>query len=642
MTIFSTVMLLTLILSFFVGVLKEINLLSEKFSWGNRDVFLHATLLFGLFTWLSTEGFSAIHRLTTVSLYIFWSIVLAFLMVLFVSLRRRRHPNFRAFIDFADWKYQLPQPLHLISRILISLLFLELAILAVEALIYPPLTGDGLTYHLPRIMHWIQNQSLDPYATNIDRQIQMPPFGEYLLLHLFSLSNSDIFGNLFQWVAFLGSIVGISNIAKKLNANIEVQLLSSIFFASTPTNILEATSTQNDLVVCFAVILFVNTWIEVITDPKNTIYAISCGLALGLAILTKGTAYVFVAPFCLVLATYILIKSKKEIASGMLIVFIAMLLNTPYYYRNISVFNAPLGPDGTYANKEYSLASFSSNLIRNTALHFTQAWPGDKSDINPILRGLKWLHGLTGYDEIDPRNTMTMATVFHNQNSALSFHEDYVGNPIHVILIILAIIVFIPTYKKYSSLMILFFISLIGIIVLYSGYLNYQISGTRLQVTIFALFSPFVMLAFSKLNENWTRYLAIGLALLSFVWVFHNSNQPYGLKAISMSINRRYDLFQPYYRENIENVTSAIADSECHNLGLNYGGELEEYRIWALLKSKGWKGRIEHVSVRNKTKFLMDPSFQPCAVITDEQKRAAKYPDYTIIQGDPFILLFKP
>jgi hypothetical protein len=85
-----------------------------------------------------------------------------------------------------------------------------------------------------------------------------------------------------------------------------------------------------------------------------------------------------------------------------------------------------------------------------------------------------------------------------------------------------------------------------------------------------------------------------------------------------------------------------LSQSDCRELGLNYGGELEEYRIWAYLEKYGWHGRIEHIGVRNKTKFLADKSFIPCAVITDEEKRIQKYPDYQLFRGDPFSILFAP
>ena len=53
-----------------------------------------------------------------------------------------------------------------------SLLFIVLTVTAFTALSSVPNTWDSMTYHLPRIEHWLQNQSLGFYPTSITRQLE--------------------------------------------------------------------------------------------------------------------------------------------------------------------------------------------------------------------------------------------------------------------------------------------------------------------------------------------------------------------------------------------------------------------------------------------------------------------------------------
>ena len=48
-------------------------------------------------------------------------------------------------------------------------------IAGVTAIVAPPNTYDSMTYHLPRVMHWIQHQSVGHYPTHIPRQLHFPP-----------------------------------------------------------------------------------------------------------------------------------------------------------------------------------------------------------------------------------------------------------------------------------------------------------------------------------------------------------------------------------------------------------------------------------------------------------------------------------
>src|SRR5262245_35403163 len=160
------------------------------------------------------------------------------------------------------------------------------------ALVAPPNTYDSMTYHLGRVVHWIQNHDVRPYPTNIDRQLYNPPWAEFAISHFHILSGGDRLANAVQWLSMLGSIVGVSLIAKQLGGSWDCQVLASLVALCLPMGILQASSTQNDYVVTFWLVCFayyVFLILQVVQGPSSFwLQAILAGISLGLALLTKA------------------------------------------------------------------------------------------------------------------------------------------------------------------------------------------------------------------------------------------------------------------------------------------------------------------------------------------------------------------
>jgi len=610
--------------------------LAENFSI--RIILISSCVLFGLIIFILTEGLSSINQLSPKAIWISWMSISLTLFLINKNSKYYSESNIcylqslikRYLSDFANKTTR-------ITKLLIILLIIQFLFLGLQAIMYPPISGDGLTYHIPRVMHWIQNRSVDLYATNIDRQVQMPPFGEYILLHLFALSGSDIYANFVQWISYVGCVIGISFIVKILNGDIEQQVTGAIICASIPMAILQSTSTQNDMVVSFWIMCFVIYFLLIIRDPMERIWPIFCGLSLGLALLSKATAYIFVAPFCLVLVFVLLRNNKKIILNGFIIIIIAFVINILHYSRMYTLYKSPLGPNEYYSNSEISIASFSSNLIRNTALNFAYPWI-EPDQLNPIILGLKSLHNLTGFNEIDKRNTMGELSPFRIMEIKQVFYEDTAGNPIHLLLAVICVPIILLS-KKNNRVKSLFAISIILGAVFFSGYLRYQSWGVRLQLPLFVLSSAIISIS---VNPQIRKFITLVLVSLSFLWVYFNSNHDQKYLIPNLNQQSRYSYFPEYYSENIIKITQILSKSKCKEVGLDYGGEMEEYRIWAWLMAENWQGRIEHIGVRNETRKLRDKSFSPCAIITDDEKRFLKYDKFQKFENTPFSLFILP
>ena len=155
---------------------------------------------------------------------------------------------------------------------------------------------------MARVSHWTFNQSVAHYATNIQQQVLLGPWAEYGILHLQILSgDTDRFANLVQWAAFIGSLVSVSLITQRLAGGVVAQCFSALLVATTPMVILQASSTQNDLVCGFWISCIALFLISYGRGERSRVDLAFIGMTLGIAMLTKPTVYFFAFPFFVLL-----------------------------------------------------------------------------------------------------------------------------------------------------------------------------------------------------------------------------------------------------------------------------------------------------------------------------------------------------
>src|SRR5262249_44420582 len=131
------------------------------------------------------------------------------------------------------------------------------ALVGVVALLSPPNTWDAMEYHMPRVVHWMQNRSVAFYRTHELKQLHMPPFAEFAILQLHSLFGGDRLDSLVQWFSFLGSVVGVTLIAQSMGARYNGQVFAAVICATIPEGILQASGAKNDYVLAFWLVTLV-------------------------------------------------------------------------------------------------------------------------------------------------------------------------------------------------------------------------------------------------------------------------------------------------------------------------------------------------------------------------------------------------
>ncbi|MCC0048140.1 MAG: glycosyltransferase family 39 protein [Rhodobiaceae bacterium] len=503
--------------------------------------------------------------------------------------------------------------------------------------ISPPNNWDSMTYHLPRVLHWAQNESLDYYQTTITRQLISGTFAEVIIFHTYILSGGDYYFNAVQGIALAGSAVASSLLAKRLGASSLGQAAAAAFVIMLPMGVLQASSTQNDIVVSFFLISAVErlfAWSES-TSPEG---ALAVGGGFGLAILTKGTAYFFAAPFLIFALLFNLAKREFfKVTELIAIGAVILVCNLGQYVRNFVNFGMPLGDQGIVANATPNFETFVVNLIRNVAINFNMPW---QEANGRIMNALIMVFNQLQLDMNPPEATFKNTSFALNGNNI--FHEDIAPNTIHIIIIISIILIvlwknIIITFYKiknnlfnkkiitntlikkmgYEQKQIYYITSTLSGACLFVLLLRWQPWITRLETPIFVLMAPAVpVLLPSIFDRKWiTPFVCGGLFVFVTPWLLLNESRPILGEPSIFSSSGFETMFRnkPGLRQPYSETMAYVRSSGAAEVGLIMGRDTWEYPAWVLLNSdrRLTPIRIEQICIPPKSGPKEDPSFKP-------------------------------
>ncbi len=584
-----------------------------------RGSFLIASLLWGALLVVITEGLGLARAIGRIEIASLWAGVLLILTALGVrrGLFRAALANTRIhrnWFSIFEWS------------IIIGIMFIVLS-LAIVAWIAPPNTTDSLLYHMPRVAHWIQQSSLNHYPTAYVHQLWASPLAEMTILNFQILWGSDQPSNMVQWFSLMGSLLGVSALAKLLGANRRGQLLSAAFALSIPMALLQATSTQTDLVTAFWLICL----IYFVTLSKrrrlSSLEKISIALSTGLGMLTKGSFYPLALP---ILLWFFLprLRSRgirRTLQEGIFLGALILLLNLGFWASNVASFGGPLGPSEAIDNHtELSIAPqvWISNILRHVAVNFATPEEAINSRIASTIDAL---HDLFGVRVADFELTWAWN------------HEDFAGNPLHITALILIFISFgIYRSRINSKLLKAYLLVVLGSFLLFSVVIQVNQFVMRLQLPLLMISAPAVGATLAHLKPKpLNGLLLVGLLGFSLPWVFFNSTRPIVAmrpgpepwaipcklgctRTGSVFFRSREDLLfanWTEFQEPITTIAKTIESSGCQRVGLRLDSRDREYLYWWFLGAPNDQIQIKSISTYPDLEKYLDPYFEPCAVI---------------------------
>ena len=484
-----------------------------------RMSFLAAAVTWGVAVTAITEVLSLFHSLTFQWIVTFW-----FGLLLFSAIICRAASTREKLLSLFNFPHIARFELWCLGGV-VSIA----GIVGLVAFIAPPNNADSMFYHMARVMHWVQNQAVAHYPTNILHQLFLPPWSGFAIMHLYILSGSDQWVNFVQWFSLIGSIIGVSLIAKHLGADIGGQTLATVLVATIPMGILQGSSTQNDFVTAFWLVSLLHFILRFKNEP-NFPNALWVGATLALALLTKPTAYPYAIPlmvwFTFLAQASLGWKTWKLWQTLLSVAVIVLSINLGHYARNFDLWGNPLGIDqqDPHPNRAIDTHVIVSNAIRNISIHLGTSNP----EVNKaIRRAIEFLHNFLGIDTHDPQTTY--GGVF-SQNW-LSHQEDRAGNPIHLMLIILSIaLLLISSNQSNSQHLIVYAILLISAFLIYCASIKWSIRHSRAHLPLFVLWSPFISSLLLKQRNR------IGVFLIAIIVVVSSALYMSGYATVLMMV----------------------------------------------------------------------------------------------------------
>jgi len=461
------------------------------------------------------------------------------------------------------------------------------ALLAVIASAYAPSNWDSMTYHLARVAHWIQRGSVSAYDTNIYRQTVLAPGAEYVLLGLQSVAASDRLANGFQFFAWLVVVGSAAPLARIAGAPRAIASWAGPIVAGAPTLVLQATSTQNDLVasaLAVAIVCASLPFLHRAPRPRPADLTL-LGIVLGAAFLVKASAIICAAPI-FALALVGAVRGVREWPPSRTI---AAVLGA------VAIALAIVGPQ---------VARMATDDSRSSGLTAPNVFPflGDWSARAESLRVALTRH--------IPRSANVVPDLEGSPSTLPRFHEDLAANPVQAGFVIVGLLLLVlgwrrlPPRARWGGAMVLTAWGLVQATLRPNPWIS------RLETPLFALL-PLTMGSWSALRNRHARQAilgAVGVAslVLGLVAAVHNPPRPAMRAFSSRDAAADYYVNRPDQRPSHDAALYAASKIGCRRIGLYIGEDSFDYPLT-------WRAMQRGIEVRH----VLGPDPWPCLLMSD-------------------------
>lgn len=570
---------------------------------------------------ISNEILSLFHLINFIALSLIWfavDLIAVFILIAVIRKRKVLLSEIRCLFSFSKSSF------HLI--ILFTLFVCAAAVyMAVRTV---PYNWDSMTYHLTRIVHWIQNKSVAHYVCHDISQISCPPLAEFVLLHIYVLSGcSDYFVNLLQTFSYIISVFLVYKISEMIGCNRLFCSLAAFTFATTPIVFAEALSTQVDVFSGMWLLIYVYCILH-FTDLKQKLYwnrdmlckLLLIGMSAGFCYLAKPSgcigAFIF-AIWLLLVCAYRKDNIFIVARSIIIVAIVAMIIVLPEMMRNLVTFHtiADASTGSSFLVPSWDIRYLTENMIQNIGFNL----PNKYLNISPYIEKVIFKTARILYT-----GTQVPEKLLEFKLIDAGMGHDMAINPTITWLMIFAIlcgitVVIIRIIKKNEDLKqnisYAYLITAIISMLAFCAVVKWYRHITRYEIGYFAIIAPAIMLAFQYIFSQSRRLVYLFTVIIVFINMITFSDAvKYHKQYFAAGDNRiaQYfailHLYDPYAA-----VTDNIIDAGYENVGFICDENSYEYPLWKMMENS--VSRFEHVCVMNETELYDDADFIPECII---------------------------
>ncbi len=520
-----------------------------------------------------------------------------------------------------------------------------MALIALGLAIYTgPYNWDSMSYHLPRLAHWIQNQSVMPYATHIDRQVGSTTLASYvtLLVYIFT-DKRDIFLNLVQCFAYITNAVFVYGIARKLNVSKNFSVAASVLYLAMPIAFVEATTTQNDdyttmwlLFFVYLLVDFLDKSISLQYTKSNRDKVIFAAASLGFGYLAKpSVCFAMVIFLCFILWNVIKRKDHYKdifkLLGWALSSFVVTVL--PQFLFNMMVYGKAL-PDGV--GKRQLVGTLQPNyLFLNFMKNFTYNLGN-----SVITKSKEYLSDFL-YGLADICNVVLDDPTISEDGGAYGFSSYQYGcdtalNPLVLFLAIFVVIWCIIRIRKQYSKQVQFTLFAMTAYSVFCVFLRWEHYISRYLAAYFALFCPMIAIQLQDLygvikNIHIRRIAVAALGVICAINYYLAVENVYKIET------KEYPDSYFYHVGGWKSDYMAICDNIVQQQYKTIGYIVEpggyEYPLWGILNSQMDDFRIEHIEVENELSRYEDKTFTPDCIFAIDRRGS----DSMVVNGCEYV-----